>query len=149
MRVELMFPSKYLCGADLIEHGDVTLAIAEVFMDDLQTRDGGKERKPVIRFERAKKMLVLNKTNAMQIAELYGPETNGWAGKRITLHAARVSAFGKMVDAVRVRPTKPKGRPVQKPPAAHRNAEPPPASTDEPPEDYPLPGDDYPEAEAS
>lgn len=139
MRVELMFPSKYLCGADLIEHGEVALTIQRVSMEDLQTRDGGKERKPVVKFERAKKMLVLNKTNAMQIAELYGPETDGWAGKRVTLYAARVSAFGKMVDAVRVRPEKPKGRPASKPATK-------PAPADEPPEDYPLPGDDYPEA---
>lgn len=105
MRVELMFPSKYLKAADILVSGknEVTVEIEKVYMDTLQTRDGKSEKKPVMSFQKTEKLLVLNKTNAMAIAELLGPETEEWTGKKINLCAARVSAFGKEVDAIRIR----------------------------------------------
>ena len=38
---------------------------------------------------------------------MYGPETNEWKGKRVTLYPAVVSAFGKDAEAIRVRPNPP------------------------------------------
>lgn len=145
MRVELLFPSKYLCAADFLEHGERALTIERVYQDDLRTADNETEKKALVQFKGAQKRLVLNKTNALAIAELFGPETNAWTGKRVTLYPARVSAFGKMVDAIRVRAAAPQGRPPSQPgPARTRH--------DEPPPDVPLPAfdsDSYPEAEAS
>jgi hypothetical protein len=70
-----------------------------------------KERKAVVYFERATKGLVLNRTNAMIIAHLYGDETDDWRGCRITIYPTRVKAFGSLQDAIRVReeiPAEPK-----------------------------------------
>lgn len=108
MRVELMFPSKYLCAADLIEAGrDVPVTITRVFKDELQTRDGKREEKWLLEFDGAKKKLVLNKTNAGTIAALHGLESDAWIGRRITLYPEKVLSFGKLTDAIRIRPTAP------------------------------------------
>ena len=47
--------------------------------------------------------MVLNKTNAMKIAELHGNETNDWYDKIIEIYAAEVDFQGRSVDAIRVR----------------------------------------------
>ncbi len=103
MRVELLFPKEYLCAADFVVHGEQTWTIDRVYQDELQTRDGKNEIKALIQFAEARKKLVLNKTNAMAIAEAHGLETDDWVGKQIELYPARVLAFGKEVDAIRVR----------------------------------------------
>jgi hypothetical protein len=51
----------------------------------------------------------------MIIADLYGPETDQWTGKKITLYATNVKAFGKKEDAIRIRTAIPSGNT----PAAH------------------------------
>lgn len=106
MHFKLLYPSQYL-GAHDLQGKDATVTIARVVVEELKT-ERGSERKPVLHFEKAEKRMVLNKTNATAIAALYGNETNAWAGKRITLYATPVSAFGKEVEALRVRPTAPK-----------------------------------------
>ncbi|MEE9395216.1 MAG: hypothetical protein V3W41_22215 [Planctomycetota bacterium] len=112
MRYELIYPSKYIAGADLVEKGgkDVTLVIQRLFIDDLKCQGDKTERRAVIEFERAKKKFVVNKTNLSTIADLYGPETDDWKGKPITLFTMRVTAFGKVWDAIRIRPERPEPR---------------------------------------
>jgi hypothetical protein len=69
----------------------------------MQSHDNKTVTKPVAWFSNATKGMVLNRTNTMIIAGLYGPETDLWAGKRITIYATKVRAFGKLEDAIRVR----------------------------------------------
>ncbi len=101
MRMSDIFPSKYVKAADL-QGRTVTLAIKELRVEEMG-HGTEKERKPVLYFERATKGLVLNRTNAMIIAGLYGDESDDWLGKRISLYPARVKAFGEMQDCIRVR----------------------------------------------
>jgi hypothetical protein len=129
MDVRLLFPNQYIGAADL--HGkDVTLTIDRLVVEGLKT-DRGTEKKPVVYFremearhrrgEGENKRLVLNKTNAKVIGELYGYETDGWKGKRVTFFPTTCQAFGKEVDCVRVRPTEPRGKappPAPAPPVA-------------------------------
>lgn len=115
MHFKLYFPSLYL-GAHDLTGKDVVLTMRRIIVEDLKT-ERGTERKPVLYFvetqkkaekdQTDEKRLVLNKTNASTIAGMYGPETNAWQGKRITIYAAKVSAFGKDTDAIRIRPTPP------------------------------------------
>lgn len=115
MHFKLLYPSTYL-GAHDLQGRDVVLTIRRVVVEDLKT-ERGTERKPVVYFVETQrkaekdhtdeKRLVLNKTNATTIAAMHGNEVNAWNGKRITLYAAPVSAFGKEVEAIRVRPTAP------------------------------------------
>jgi len=106
MDVRLLYPSLYLGAVDL-NGKDVTLTIRRVIVEDLKT-ERGTEKKPVMYFEETKKndkekRLVLNKTNAMAIAAIHGNEVNDWTGKQVTFCPTKVSAFGKEVDAIRVR----------------------------------------------
>ena len=59
-------------------------------------------------FEEDIKPLILNKTNAEMIAKVWGtPFIEDWKGLQIILKVKKVSAFGEMVDAVRVANTRP------------------------------------------
>lgn len=115
MDVRLLFPSLYLSAPDL-RGEDRTLTIRAVAVDELKT-SAGTEKKPCVYFEETKaaaerdgkkeRRLVLNKTNAMTVASLYGYEVDEWVGKRITLFPTQADAFGKTVDCIRIRPTVP------------------------------------------
>ena len=56
------------------------------------------------------KRLVANVTNARSIAKQYGPETDDWTGKQITLYRTQCMAFGEMVDCIRIREPQKKDR---------------------------------------
>ena len=119
MHIDLMFPSLYLKAADL-QGREVTLTFSRVTLDELTRQGGSKEKKPVAYFvetaEKARragtdeKRLVLNKTNAHAIKAMYGPETNDWPGKRVTLYTARVTFGRQTVDAIRVKEQVPPNR---------------------------------------
>ena len=110
MNVNDLFPSKYLSGEDLVKSGEVFLTIKAVERDALPDKAGDKVVKGVVRFEEEKRGLVLNRTNANRIAKMHSTETDNWVGKKITLYPESVEAFGKIVDAVRVRLEAPKLR---------------------------------------
>ncbi len=124
MDIENAFPSKYLKAANL-GGKTVRLKMTNVVMEKL-----GDDTRPVVHFSGTDKTLVLNKTNANVINEVYGRETDEWIGKDIDVYPTRVEYQGKMVDAMRVRiPAQPPGsRQRAAPPVTgHLNA-PPPAS---------------------
>lgn len=102
MNVNDIFPTRFVAAADLNGKSFV-LTIRSVTLEDMQSHDNKTVTKPVAWFTNATKGLVLNRTNTMIIADLYGPETDAWAGKQITIYATKVRAFGKMDDAIRVR----------------------------------------------
>ena len=102
MKMSEIFPSKYVKAADL-EGRTVTLTIKLLTVEEMLNHASEKERKPVLYFERATKGLVLNRTNAMTIAALYGDESDTWPGKRISIYPTRVKAFGQMQDCIRIR----------------------------------------------
>lgn len=66
-------------------------------------------KKPIIRFKGAKKAFAVNVTNARAIAGMYGNDTRAWVGKPIAIYPTMADFGGKQVDAVRVRPTPPRG----------------------------------------
>jgi hypothetical protein len=103
MNINELFPSRFVKGEDIGENRP-TLAIKVVTIEEMGK---DKEKNPVIWFEGAKKGLVLNKTNAVTIGSLYGPETNNWAGKRITLFTVKERHFGEMHHVIKVVPTVP------------------------------------------
>jgi hypothetical protein len=64
----------------------------------------GEDKKLVLAFSTDDMPLVLNKTNATTLAELYGPETSEWEGKAIKLVPSTTSYQGKMVKCIRISP---------------------------------------------
>lgn len=124
-----MFPSIYISAYDL-RGKHVTLTIKRVVPEEVERQDRktkrmGKVTAYIVYFEKARKGLLLNKTNAKTVAKLYGDESDGWVGHPITLFPTVVQAFGEQADAVRVEDRRP---PV---PAANGNTE----HAEEPPEE--------------
>lgn len=101
MDVNAMYPSEYLKASDL-QGKDHTVTIQGIKMEKIGRDD--EPAKPVLYFRGAKKGLVLNRTNANTVAEIYGTETNFWMGKPITLGVSWVDFQGRQVEAIRVRP---------------------------------------------
>jgi hypothetical protein len=97
-----MYPSEYLNAADL-NGKDAKVTIERIDLEDVPGVDGAKKRKPVLHFKGAKKRFVLPKTCAKAIANEFGPNTDQWIGKAITLYPTTCMAFGQQVECVRVR----------------------------------------------
>lgn len=86
-----------------------TVTIKEVKREMVFNPSGsGKEECTVAYFEEDVKPLILNVTNCKTISKVWGtPYVEDWVGRKITLKIKKVSAFGEMVDAVRVSSTRP------------------------------------------
>ena len=97
MKLDEAFPSNYVKSSD-IKGRDV-----KVIIDDYKMEELGDERKLVLYFQHASKGMVLNKTNASEIAEFYGDDLDKWIGRPIELYVARVDFQRKKVDGLRVR----------------------------------------------
>jgi arabinogalactan endo-1,4-beta-galactosidase len=110
MRISDQFPSDYLRAVDL-DNKEITVTMTDVRMEQI-----GEDNKPVLYFQGKEKGMVLNKTNAASIANLYGDDTTDWTGEAITLFSAMVSFQGKTVPAIRVKP--PSRKAAAKKPAA-------------------------------
>lgn len=100
MNIDNAFPSNYLKASDI---GDAqpTVTIKDVVMEKL-----GEDTRPVLYFSGKEKGIVLNKTNATNIREAYGPDTEEWTGKKVVLFTAWVDFQGRSVEAIRIRPAR-------------------------------------------
>lgn len=120
MDIRTAFPSKYLRAADIaaMPNGVCRLRIASLAFEAMKNKQNEEETKPILYFEKAKKGIVLNKTNSDRIAASFGWDTDSWVGHTVELYVAEVSAFGETVDAIRIR------IPKAPPPAATSKAAP-------------------------
>ena len=66
--------------------------------------DVGDDTKLVLAFSEIDRPLVLNTTNATTMAELHGPETDGWEGEKVKLVPATTQYQGKLVKCTRISP---------------------------------------------
>lgn len=98
MNINEAFPSNYLKASDL-KGTTPTVTMSHVTSEQM-----GDDRKLVLYFQGKDKGMVLNKTNANNIATIYGPETEQWQGKKVVLAVAWVDFQGRSVEAIRVRP---------------------------------------------
>lgn len=96
------FPDKYLFAEDLNKKA-VTLTISAINKDMLVTAKG-KKSGIILTFVGAKKLLVLNKTNASLINEIFPvvKSLREWTGKRITIFPTQCSLGGETVDCIRI-----------------------------------------------
>lgn len=96
--VNNVFTSNYIKASDL-QGREHQVTIANVAMEKV-----GTDQRLVVYFVGHSKGLLLNKTNANNIDFMYGPDTDRWLGKPVTLFQAMVDFQGKTVPAVRVKP---------------------------------------------
>ncbi len=103
MKLSEMFPSNLLKAQDVTDAGgEMDLKIFSVEMKEFDNDEGGKERKPVLVFANDKRM-VLNKTNAGLIAQMFGDDTDKWINQTVVLIVQDVPFGNKTVPAIRVK----------------------------------------------
>ncbi len=89
-----LFPSPWLKAEDLAGRA-VVVKIVAAQVETLRQFDGTQAPKLVLTFEKAKKRLIVNKTQAKRLAEVTKTEAFAdWAGHRVTLKPA-VAQNGK------------------------------------------------------
>ena len=93
-----IYRSKYMTSDDL-NGRSATYTVSGCLAEDV-----GDDTKLVLEFSGIDRPLVLNKTNAITMAELYGSETDGWTGKQIKLVPATTQYQGKTVKCTRISP---------------------------------------------
>ena len=101
MDMRKQFPSKWL-SADDLGNREFTMTIRDVKVENMSPQEG-QDNKPVIYFENAKKGLSLNVTNNQTLMGAFGPESDDWVGKEVTLYAVDTRFKGKATRGVRVR----------------------------------------------
>lgn len=94
----------YQSNSDFLKAEDIgaNFWTATVRVVDMKNFDDGS-RKLLVMFNELDKGLVLNKTNADTISDLYGRNTDGWIGRQVMLFTMPVDYQGKKVQAIRVR----------------------------------------------
>lgn len=95
-------------GAYALEPGkDLTVQIQSVAKQMVKGSDG-KEEECIVAQIKGQKPMILNATNCKTITKLTGtPYVEEWKGVKVTLYTAQIKAFGEVMDALRIRPTKP------------------------------------------
>jgi hypothetical protein len=104
-----MFDKEFLYAFNL-QGREVTVEIERVKAGSVTGEGGKKSKKPVCYFKGKDKPLALNVTNCKVIAGMYGTNTDGWIGKRITIYPTTTDFGGKTCDCIRVRPGVPRGK---------------------------------------
>ncbi len=102
MNINDAFPSRFL-KADDLQNREITVIVDRVVMEEVGQGEN-KETKPCIYFRGKQKGVILNKTNATNIATAYGPDMDAWTGHPVILFPAWVDMQGKTVQAIRIRP---------------------------------------------
>jgi hypothetical protein len=92
------YPNKNLKAADL-NGGSMRVKINDAVIESIGLEN---QRKLILLLEGGKR-LVLNKTNAQNIASRYGDDTAAWKDKELELYVAPVNFQGRTVDGIRVR----------------------------------------------
>jgi hypothetical protein len=126
MNIYDQFPSKYLKAGDL-QGRSIKAKVGNIVQEIL-----GNDTKMVIYFANKEKGMVCNRTNAMTLAEAWGPDTDNWIGGDIEIFSTKVPFQGKLTDSLRVRPivATPAVRPIapRQTAPANQPLAPPPAS---------------------
>jgi hypothetical protein len=122
MKLEQMYPSRYVCGRHL--QTPILCKVVDVHQEDMHPRQGVTERKWVMTVERvdpagkvqsiagctraaAGYAVILRHTLALQIAEvLQGDDTDSWRGRMIVLESAQARAGGEEVTTINARAPK-------------------------------------------
>lgn len=97
----------YLGSYDF-EPGEERIVTVKKVVREMITGTGGKKEEcTVCYFEEPFKPMILNSTNAKAITKLAdSPYIEEWTGKSFKIVVSRISAFGEMVDALRIKSEK-------------------------------------------
>jgi len=111
-------PTDYLGAYAFEPEEEKILTIREAHHGQVKGDKGRAEDCLVIHWqEKDVKPMIINVTNSKAIAKVSGsPYIEDWVGIKVGLFSAEISAFGEVVEAVRIRQTPPKiVKPILKP----------------------------------
>jgi hypothetical protein len=110
-----IYGSRFLAATDL--KGPITVTVDRIEYEQF-TRPGEPTRtKAVAYFKGGKKGMVINKTNAANLAAAFGKPFTGWVGKRVMLRVEQTMFAGKPTHGLRIYPANGGGA-VPPPPVA-------------------------------
>ena len=102
----LGFLGPYITAAELVGQ-EPTLTVEKVTLERVDPLDEGKPAKDrlVVYFAEGKsgRGWLVNRTNAEAMREMWGRDTAGWLGKRVTLHVMNVRVGPKVEPGIRVK----------------------------------------------
>ena len=101
------FEGPFLESSDLMSRPLCRLKISEVAAPgSMKSADGRVIDKPIMAFEGAKKMMILNKTNIRILKAMFGSKASGWVGHPVTIGVRYLAkAFGQTnVPTLRIIP---------------------------------------------
>jgi hypothetical protein len=98
---QTMYSADYINAPEL-EGKRWTITITRVQGAELEGENKKKCSKAVLFFKEKPKGIVLAKTNALLIASMFGDETDGWKGKRVTIHSEIVQVGQDTAPGIRV-----------------------------------------------
>lgn len=81
-----------------------TMTVTRIDEEEVFDEKTGREKiKLTAHFKETKRGWVLNTTNCLLMEEMFGRDTSGWVGKRVTLVAADVQLGKETVKGIRVK----------------------------------------------
>ena len=91
-------------GAYSLDPGqELNVTIEKVVREKVKGADG-KEEECTVAYLKGQKPFILNATNSKAITAALGtPYIEQWKGKTITIFAAKIKAFGELMEALRVK----------------------------------------------
>tara|TARA_R110001599_G_scaffold256246_2_gene456408 strand:+ start:1383 stop:1862 length:480 start_codon:yes stop_codon:yes gene_type:complete len=103
------FNYDYLGSYSLDGKKEVVVTIDKLSQDKVTGQQGRKEDCFVVFYKEFDKPMILNRTNAKAIEKVAGSGLiEDWKGNQVTLYVeSGVKAFGEVVDALRIRDSKP------------------------------------------
>jgi hypothetical protein len=93
---------KYLGAWDFEHNKEYPFLIDNVKKEEIPSRNGGNDLRPVIYTKTSAKGIVLNVTNAKMIEILHGPEIEEWVNKKVVVTIRKEKIKGEMVDVIRL-----------------------------------------------
>jgi hypothetical protein len=102
--------NKLLGGHNLKKDEEICATIDHVGVEEVFEKETNSNKELVVLKFKGGKIppMALNITNSETIALMHGNTHKKWVGKKILIHTAPIKAFGKMHDALRVRPKVPR-----------------------------------------
>ena len=116
-----IYGSNYLAATDLKK--PITTVIEQVEQEDFARQGEKKKMKVVLYLRGVRKPVIVNKTNALTLANAFGKNFEDWPDQRIVIKAEPTTFAGKPTKGIRLYPANGEDAPVLKSPKSKKTSE--------------------------
>ena len=99
---EAYYTGQYLTAKDLPPGRSVVVTITDVRGADVEQEDGSVKHRPILTMRGKDKKFLVNRTNGVAIAAMFGDDPTAVVGKRLEIQAVEVRFGRDRVKGVRV-----------------------------------------------